>query len=138
MPEYRLSEAARLLGVSYDTVRRWTELGRLACATDQAGRLTVDGAELARLAVELAQPENPEPPFPAAQSARNRFPGIVTNVTRDTVMAQVEIQAGPHRIVSLISREACDELGLEPGVSAVATVKSTNVVIHQGSPTAPR
>lgn len=136
MPEYRLSEAARLLGVSYDTVRRWTELGRLACRTDQTGRLTVDGVELARFAVDLAQRESPETPGLAALSARNRFPGIVTNVTRDTVMAQVEIQAGPHRIVSLISREACDELGLEPGVSAVATVKSTNVVIHQVSPTA--
>lgn len=138
MPEYRLSEAARLLGVSYDTVRRWTELGRLACATDQTGRLTVDGVELARFAVDLAQREVPEPSGLASQSARNRFPGIVTSVTRDTVMAQVEIQAGPHRIVSLISREACDELGLEPGVCAVATVKSTNVVIHQVPPAAPR
>lgn len=132
MPEYRLSEVARLLGVSYDTVRRWTEHGRLACITDQAGRLSVDGVELARFAVELAEQDNGGAGSRiGAQSARNRFSGIVTNVTRDTVMAQVEIQAGPHRIVSLISREACDELGLEVGVPVVAAVKSTNVVVHR-------
>lgn len=88
----------------------------------------VSGADLARLATELA--DTPEPDIVAARSARNRFPGIVTNVLRDTVMAQVEIQAGPHRIVSLMSREAADELGLEPGVLAVAAVKATNVVVE--------
>jgi molybdopterin-binding protein len=128
---FRLSEAARVLGVSYDTVRRWTEAGRLATSRDDAGRLVVPGADLARFAVELADHEPAAHGDLSPQSARNRFPGIVTKVTRDGVMAQVEIQAGPHRVVSLMSREACDELGLEPGVPAVAVVKSTNVVVHR-------
>jgi molybdopterin-binding protein len=134
MPVYRLSEAARLLGVSYDTVRRWVDVDRLASLTDGSGRLVVDGADLARLATELAEPDGATAERLASQSARNQFRGIVTKVTRDAVMAQVEIQAGPHRVVSLMSREACDELGLEPGVPAVAAVKSTNVVIHVGGP----
>jgi molybdopterin-binding protein len=128
MPEFRLSEVARLLGVSDDTVRRWTKQGQLAAVTDSAGRQAVDGVELARFAVELAGERGED--RAGAQSARNRFSGIVTGVTRDTVMAQVEIQAGPHRVVSLISRESCDELGLEVGVPVVAAVKSTNVVLH--------
>jgi len=128
MPEYRLSEVARLLGVSDDTVRRWTKQGQLAAVTDSAGRQVVDGVELARFALEQADHSSSD--RLAAHSARNQFPGIVTGVTRDTVMAQVEIQSGPHRVVSLISRESCDELGLEIGVSVVAAVKSTNVVLH--------
>lgn len=121
-----------MLGVSDDTVRRWAEVGRLATVRDPSGRQAVDGVVLARFAVDLA--EGAEVPAGQAaiigESSRNRFPGIVTRVVRDGVMAQVEIQAGPHRIVSLMSREAADELGLEPGVVAVGSVKATAVVVE--------
>ena len=131
MPIFRIREAADLLGVSDDTVRRWADGGRVATITDHAGRKSIDGAVLARLAIELAASSEPPESRPVVlESARNRFVGLVTRVIRDTVMAQVEIQAGPHRIVSLMSREAADELELEPGVLAVAVVKSTNVVIE--------
>ena len=131
MPTFRIREAAELLGVSDDTVRRWAEAGRLAMVTDSAGRRTIEGAVLARFAEELAAAaERPQPRPVVSESARNRFQGLVTKVLRDTVMAQVEIQAGPHRFVSLMSREAADELGLEPGVLAIAAVKSTNVVVE--------
>ena len=127
MPHIRISDAASLLGVSDDTVRRWIESGRLAGGTDEAGRKTVDSAQVAALLSESsAEAERPVP-----TSARNRFPGIVTRVERDGVMALVEVQSGPHRIVSLISREGADELGLEPGVIVAASVKSTNVVIER-------
>ena len=130
MPTYRLKQAAELLGVSDDTVRRWAESGRLTTTTD-GSRQVVDGAHLAQLAQELAESgEHLDPGPVVSASARNRFVGLVTRVVRDTVMAQVEIQAGPHRVVSLMSREAADELGLEPGVLAVAAVKSTNVVVE--------
>jgi molybdopterin-binding protein len=129
--QFRISEAAVLLGVSDDTLRRWADAGRVATTTDGAGRRVVDGADLARLAQdEAAAAEHPAARNVVSESARNRFVGLVTKVTRDTVMAQVELQAGPHRIVSLMSREAADELGLEPGVLAVAAVKSTNVVVQ--------
>ncbi len=127
MAQLRISEAAELLGVSDDTVRRWAEAGRLPARRADSGRLVVNGTDLAVLAVELASV--PEPGAVATESARNRFRGIVTRVVRDTVMAQVELQAGPFRLVSLMSREAADELGLEPGVVAVASVKATNVVV---------
>jgi molybdopterin-binding protein len=128
---FRIREAADLLGVSDDTVRRWADSGRVPTVTDGSGRLSIEGAVLARFATELAaSAERPEPLPVVSESARNRFVGLVTRVVRDTVMAQVEIQAGPHRIVSLMSREAADELQLEPGVLAVAAVKSTNVVIE--------
>jgi molybdopterin-binding protein len=128
---FRIREAADLLGVSDDTVRRWADGGRLATISDHAGRKNIDGAVLARFAIELAaSSERLEPRPVVSESARNRFVGLVTRVVRDTVMAQVEIQAGPHRIVSLMSREAADELQLEPGVLAVAVVKSTNVVVE--------
>ena len=128
---FRIREAADLLGVSDDTVRRWAEGGRLATISDHAGRKNIDGAVLARFAIELASSsERLETRPVVSESARNRFVGLVTRVVRDTVMAQVEIQAGPHRIVSLMSREAADELQLEPGVLAVAVVKSTNVVVE--------
>ena len=131
MSMFRIREAANLLGVSDDTVRRWADGGRLATISDHAGRKNIDGAVLARFAIELAaSSERPEPRPVVSESARNRFVGLVTRVVRDTVMAQVEIQAGPHRIVSLMSREAADELQLEPGVLAVAVVKSTNVVVE--------
>jgi molybdopterin-binding protein len=128
---FRIREAADLLGVSDDTLRRWADSGRVATTTDGSGRLSIEGVVLAGFATELAaSAERPEPQPVVSESARNRFVGLVTRVIRDTVMAQVEIQAGPHRIVSLMSREAADELQLEPGVLAVAAVKSTNVVIE--------
>lgn len=131
MSIFRIREAADLLGVSDDTLRRWADSGRVATITDGSGRLSIEGAVLARFAIELAaSTERPEPQPVVSESARNRFVGLVTRVVRDTVMAQVEIQAGPHRIVSLMSREAADELQLEPGVLAVAAVKSTNVVVE--------
>ena len=126
-----MKEAADLLGVSYDTLLRWAESGRIEKVTDSSGRLAVDGAALARFAQERAQSASTADEAPvAAQSVRNRFTGLVTRVVCDTVMAQVEIQAGPHRFVSLLSREAVDELGLEPGMLAVAAVKSTNVAVE--------
>jgi molybdopterin-binding protein len=128
---FRIKEAAELLGVSYDTVLRWAEGGRIERTTDPSGRLAVDGAALARFAQERAESApHGEGGEVAAQSVRNRFSGLVTRVVRDTVMAQVEIQAGPHRFVSLLSREAADELGLEPGVLAVAAIKATNVAVE--------
>lgn len=125
---YSVREAADLLGVSDDTIRRWADAGRFSMA-NLNGRQSVDGASLAAFARDqAADPEGLG--NRSAQSARNRFTGLVTKVTKDTVMAQVEIQAGPFRVVSLMSREAADELGLEPGVLAVAGVKATNVVIE--------
>jgi molybdopterin-binding protein len=131
VPRYRISEVAGLLGVSDDTVRRWADAGRLATVKEPGSRLTVDGRVLADFAVRAAAelPQVGAGPV-VAESARNRFPGIVIKVTRDGVMAQVEILAGGFRVVSLMSREAADELGLEPGVLAVAAVKSTNVVVE--------
>lgn len=125
---YRISEAAAVLGVSDDTVRRWIDTNRLSVEPASSGPARVDGEELARLARELAVA--PEPAAPRMESARNRMAGIVTRVVRDTVMAQVEMQCGPHRMVSLMSREAADELGLEPGSRGVAAVKATNVIVE--------
>jgi molybdopterin-binding protein len=131
MPTFRIKEAASLLGVSTDTLRRWADRGRIETFTDASGRLAVDGVALARLAQDLAEAaDHGEARVVVAHSVRNRFSGLVSRVTRDTVMAQVEIQAGPHRFVSLLSREAADELGLEPGMLAVAAVKSTNVSVE--------
>jgi molybdopterin-binding protein len=131
MTQMRISEAAVYLGVSDDTVRRWIEAGRLQAAVDEAGRQVIDGAEVARLMRESAHSAVSAEAAPVvARSARNRFAGVVVRVVKDTVMAQVEIQAGPHRVVSLLSREAVDELGLEPGSLAVATVKATNVGVE--------
>ena len=132
MPDYRIGQAAALLGVSVDTVRRWVDQGRVPSRRTEGGHRVIDGAALARFAVESTERLDVEPV--AAQSARNRFPGIVTRVVKDKVAAQVEIQAGPHRIVSLMTREAADELGLVPGVMASAAVKATNVVIELPSP----
>jgi molybdopterin-binding protein len=109
-------------------VRRWADEGRLPTRRTTGGQRIVDGAALAELAVEQAKA--PEAGAIVGQSARNRFTGIVTRVVKDKVAAQVEIQAGPHRVVSLMTREAADELGLEPGTLAVAAVKATNVVIE--------
>ena len=123
-----MGQAAQLVGVSVDTLRRWADAGRVATTRTAGGRREVEGTALAELARSLAV----EPPADTivAASARNRFTGIVTRVVKDTVMAQVELQAGPHRVVALLSREAVDELGLEPGVLAVAAVKATNVVVE--------
>lgn len=126
MTQLRISEAAALLGISDDTLRRWIADGRLETTTDEAGRATVAAKDVAALMAAGTIEDREGPPT----SARNRFPGIVTRVERDGVMALVEMQAGPHRIISLMSREAADELGLEPGVRAAASIKATNVVIE--------
>ena len=126
-----MGEAAKLLGVSPDTVRRWADAGRLATSRTTGGHRTINGADLARLSQELAAEAAMEEAGGSVLSARNRFTGLVTRVVRDGVMAQVEIQAGPHRVVSLLSAEAVDDLGLEPGVLAVAVVKATNVVVER-------
>jgi molybdopterin-binding protein len=131
MPTFRIKEAASLLGVSADTLRRWADGGRIETITDASGRVAVDGVALARLAQELAESaDHGAGAVVVAHSVRNRFSGLVSRVVRDTVMAQVEIQAGPHRFVSLLSREAADELGLEPGMLAVAAIKATNVSVE--------
>ena len=128
MTTYRIGEAAELLGVSVDTVRRWIDAGRLGAARDDNGHRTVAGADLAAFARSLAD----EPDTGSQRSsARNRLPGIVTAIVRDQVMAQVDIQAGPFRVVSLMSREAVDDLGLEVGSPATAVIKSTTVVVEK-------
>jgi molybdopterin-binding protein len=126
MPSFTVGEAAELLGVSADTVRRWVDGGELPAGRTSGGRRRIDGKALARFSTERAG----TPTGPVAESARNHFPGLVTKVTKDKVMAQVEIQAGPYRVVSLMSREAADELKLAPGVLVVASIKSTNVVVE--------
>jgi molybdopterin-binding protein len=128
MTEYRIGQAAELLGVSADTVRRWVDAGRIKATVGPGGRRHFDGVDLAKFAIEIAQDQTPE--HPRAQSARNRFVGIVTKVVKDKVVAQVEIQSGPHRFVSLITREAVDELDLVPGMVVDAVVKATNVGVE--------
>lgn len=128
MATYRIGQVAELTGVSVDTARRWVDSGRLPIRRTATGHRVVEGADLARFLAELAPAAPAE--GGATQSARNHFPGVVTRVLKDGVMAQVEIVAGPHRVVSLISREAAEELGLEPGVRAIATVKATNVTVE--------
>lgn len=131
MTEFRVSEAAALLGVSDDTVRRWGEHGRLTLKRGANGMQVVEGAELVPLLEELAAGGALAEAFPLAKaSVRNRFVGLITRVQRDGVMAQVDLQAGPFRVVSLMSREAADELGLEPGMLAAASAKATNVSIE--------
>ncbi|GAC1589371.1 MAG: helix-turn-helix transcriptional regulator [Acidimicrobiales bacterium] len=126
VPSFSVGQAAELLDVSPDTVRRWVDSGQLGALRSGGGRRRIDGAVLAKFATGRAA--TTPPPF--AESARNHFPGLVTKVTKDKVMAQVEIQAGPYRVVSLMSREAVDDLELVPGVLAVASVKSTSVVVE--------
>ncbi|MFG2103351.1 molybdopterin-binding protein [Micromonospora echinaurantiaca] len=131
MTRFRIGEAAELLGVSPDTVRRWIDGGRLAAVRDEHGHRVVDGTDLAAYArSQAADPDDRSD----ASSARNRLRGIVVNVVKDTVMAQVDIQAGPFRVVSLMSREAVDELDLRVGTVAVAVIKSTTVVVERGGP----
>lgn len=128
MATFKIGEVAALLGVSVDSVRRLTDSGRLATVRTPGGQRVVDGRQLARFMAAGSADVKPEPTV--GRSARNHFPGIVTRVVKDRVMAQVEIQAGAHRLVSLISREAADQLGLTPGVRAVAVVKATNVIVE--------
>ena len=124
MPTYRISEAAELLDVSDDTVRRWVSSDRLSTQHDSSNRLIVDGEQLAAFALEQVRVEG------GRASARNRLTGIVTNVKVDGVMGQVEIAAGRFRLVSLMSREAVEELDLRPGVLATAVVKATTVIVE--------
>jgi molybdopterin-binding protein len=122
---YRVGEAAAILGVRVETLRRWERAGKLRTARTGGGQRLVPASEVARLLAERrAEPES------VVLSARNRFPGVVTAVRRQGLVATVEILAGPHRVVSLITREAADELGLRPGVRAVATVKATSVMVE--------
>jgi molybdopterin-binding protein len=125
---YRIGDAAKAIGVRVETLRRWERDGRLATIRTEGGQRKVPAAEVARLMAERRAER-----APSSASRRNAFPGVVTKVTRDKVSALVEIQAGPHRVVSLITREAADELGLEPGVLASAVVKATNVVVERSA-----
>jgi molybdopterin-binding protein len=131
MTVFRLGEAAELLGVSPDTVRRWVDAGRLPAERDEHGHRVIRGTELAGFV--RAQAADTDGRLEAS-SARNRLRGIVTAVVRDTVMAQVDIQAGPFRVVSLMSREAVDDLDLRVGSVAVAVIKSTTVVVERSTP----
>ncbi|WP_315278681.1 TOBE domain-containing protein [Kocuria carniphila] len=126
----RVADAALFLGVSDDTVRRWIDQGTLTRRQDSSGHPVVDGVELAELAKRNAV--NPRDPNSGKGSARNRLVGLVTTVTSDKVMSQVEMQCGPHRIVSLMSTEAVRELKLEPGSVATAVVKATTVIVESG------
>jgi molybdopterin-binding protein len=132
VPSYRIAEAADLLGVSNDTVRRWVDAGRLDAAPHpDGGPRVIDGAALAAFAETQTGETDRHRTRADAVSARNRMTGLVTRVVKDTVMAQVDLVCGPYRMVSLMSAEAADELGLEPGVRAIASVKSTNVVVER-------
>lgn len=130
MATYRFAQAASLLGVSDDTLRRWADADRFAVSRTADGHAGIDGADLARLAQQVADPPGDRPASSNRVSARNQLRGIVTAVKRDEVMAQVEMTCGPYRVVSLMSREAADALGLDVGVVAVASIKATNVVIE--------
>ena len=130
MYDYRIAEAAEMLGVSDDTVRRWVDAGRVASSTS-GGRTVIPGPDLAALASSLVDAAERERTRAGSVSARNRMTGIVTRVVKDTVMAQIEMVCGPYRVVSLMSAEAATDLGLEPGVRAIASVKSTNVVVER-------
>ncbi len=128
MPSYRIGQAAELLGVSPDTVRRWADAGRVKTTITDGGWRSFDGEELARFATEIAGDQTLD--RPRKQSARNRFLGIITRVTKDGVAAQVDVVCGPHRFVSLITREAADELELVPGMVADVAIKATNVGVE--------
>ena len=129
MPQFRIREASELLGVSDDTVRRWIESGTLPVSKDDVGRKVVDGVALAEFSRQHASTPPPDPSG-IGRSARNRFVGLVTKVIADGVMAQVEVQCGPHTVVSLMSSEAAREMQLQPGRLAVAVIKATTVIIE--------
>jgi molybdopterin-binding protein len=131
MTRYRVGRVAELLGVSADTVRRWVDDGRFGPPRRGGGERLIEGVALARFLTETAPPGDDSP---VIESARNRFPGIVTQVEKDGLVAVVHIQAGPHRVTSMMTREAADDLGIEPGDLAVAVVKSTNVVVEVPRP----
>ncbi|GAA3926268.1 helix-turn-helix transcriptional regulator [Streptomyces gulbargensis] len=131
MQSYTIGQAARLLGVSPDTARRWADAGRVATHRDENGRRLIDGRDLAAFSVEVAQSADRGDEEEPYTSTRNAFPGIVTGIKLGDIAAQVEIQAGPHRLVSLLTREAVEELGLEVGMRATARVKSTSVHIDR-------
>lgn len=128
MSNIRIRDAAALLGVSDDTVRRWIDSGSLTAHKDEAGRKVIAGDVLAEFAREHAA--SPPDPLGIGSSARNKLVGLVTRVTADGVMAEVQMQCGPFTIVSLMSRESATELGLEPGKLAVAVVKATTVIVQ--------
>ena len=132
MAHYRISEAADLLGVSDDTVRRWVAAGSITATQDSAGRQVIDGGSLAAEATRIATP--PDDPTGVGSSARNRFTGLVTRIISDTVMSQVELQCGRNRVVSLMSTEAVRDLALEVGSLAVAVVKATTVIVEVPEP----
>lgn len=132
MPMYKAAQVAEILGVSSDTVRRWCDEGRLRWSEDAGTRKLIDGSDLAEYLVDRASSYEPE--SVVQQSARNRFTGIITRVERDTLVAVVEIHAQSHRLVSMMTREAADELNLQPGDLATAVVKSTNVIVELASP----
>ncbi|MDI3419123.1 TOBE domain-containing protein [Streptomyces luteolus] len=127
MPSYSIGQAARLLGVSSETVRRRADSGRLLMDREGPGNRAIDGVSLAAFAKERGAGAHPLPGRSAVTSVRNAFTGIVTRVTLDDIAAQVEVQSGPHRIVSLVTRESVEELGIQVGVTVTARVKSTNV-----------
>lgn len=129
MAHLRISEAAGYLGVSDDSVRRWISSGKLHATRDTVGRQIVAGTEVAALARAAAE-GRPDVPGELASSARNKLTGLVTKIDSDRIMSKVELQCGPFRVVSLISTEAVEDLGLEVGSPAIATVKATNVVIE--------
>ncbi|MBY8870132.1 MULTISPECIES: TOBE domain-containing protein [Streptomyces] len=131
MPTYSIGQAARVLRVSTETVRRWADAGRLPSGRDGAGNRVVDGAGLARFVRERAAEDERAVASGPPTSVRNSFTGIVTALAVDEVVARVEVQSGPHRIVSLVTREAVDELGLAVGVTVVARVKSTSVHVER-------
>jgi molybdopterin-binding protein len=124
---YRIGEAAGLLGVRVETLRRWEREGNVRVTRTKGGQRLVPAEEVARLLAERR-----DRPKVTARSVRNRFPGVVTEVKKDGLAATVEILAGPHRILAFITREAADEMELEPGMHAVATVKATNVMVEVG------
>jgi len=131
MKEFTVRQAATLLGVSDDTVRRWGESGRLTLRKGANGRTSIDGAQLVEVMRESGSGSALADEFPTARSSsRNKFTGLVTRIQSDGVMAQVDIQAGPFRVVSLLSREAVEDLGLEVGMLAVASVKATTVSVE--------
>jgi molybdopterin-binding protein len=127
MPSFRPNQAAELLGVSVDTVRRWADESRLKTTKTEGGHRLIDGKDLARFLTENAKPYESDV---VVQSARNRFVGVVTRIELDKLTAIVEVQAGPHRVVSLITREGAEDLHVEVGDLAVAVVKATNVIIE--------
>jgi len=122
----RVGEAAELLGVSVDTLRRWEAEGRLPVRRSRGGQRLVSLADVRRLQAKRRKRDQRT----VTQSARNRFPGVVTRVEKDRVAAVVEVQAGPHRLVSLMTAEAATELALAPGAAVVCVVKATNVVVE--------